>query len=112
MDKALSEADKQLEKKISEEISANGYQVIRLTKGAKLLAESACEIILRSGTAIVISITINGVNDLSEGTELFNAENVPQYHSLLVPRGGDGRGIQVTSTESYIMVRGDYSIVN
>ena len=89
----------------------DGYQVVYLKKSAKLLAESPCEIILRSGSAIAVSITSNGVNDISDGTELYNASAVPLYHCLLVPRGGDGRGIQITSDEAYVMVRGDYQIV-
>lgn len=107
----------ELEAKIAEleaaepETGLGQYEVVYLKRGAKLLAQSPCEIILRSGTAIIVSITANGVNDISDGSELMNAVDVPLYHCLLVPRGGDGRGIQVTSDDAYIMVRGDYQIV-
>ncbi len=104
-----------LEEKITElsenDDSLGQYKVEHLKKGTKLLAESPCEIILRSGSAIVVSITTNGLNDISNGEELLNAANVPLFHCLLVPRGGDGRGIQITSSEAYVMVRGDYKIV-
>ena len=89
-----------------------GWEIVCLKKGAKLLAESPVEVILRSGTALVVSIAQNGVNDISTGTELSNAAEVPLFHCLIVPRGGDGRGVQVTSAEAYLMVRGDYSIVD
>jgi len=91
---------------------ANTYEVICLKENQKLMAKSPLEIILRSGTAITVSITSNGVNDLTGGVELHNTDAVPLYHQLLVPRGDDGRGLQVTSAESYIMVRGDYEIVD
>ncbi len=96
---------------LSQRVEENQYKVEFLPKGTKLLAESSCEIILRTGSAIVVSITINGINDISTGEELMNAESVPLYHSLLVPRGGDGRGIQITSNDAYVMVRGAYTIV-
>lgn len=87
------------------------YEVVHVKKGAKILAKSPCEIILRSGSAIIVSITANGVNNMTNGDELMNAVDVPLYHALLVPRGNDGRGIQITSGESYVMVRGEYEIV-
>ena len=104
---------KALEQQISEleASAASNYEVVQLKKGQKLLATSACELIVRSGSAIIVSITTNGVNDLTNGSELMNAADAPLYHSLIVPRG-DGRGIQVTSAESYIMVRGGYQIVD
>ncbi len=87
------------------------YEVVYLSQGAKLLAKSPCEIILRTGSAIIVSITANGLNDISTGEELLNAVSVPLYHCLLVPRGDDGRGIQITSGDAYVMVRGAYEIV-
>ena len=93
-----------LESKLAEQptdSALGGYEVVHLTKGSKLLADSPCEI-----------IPINGLNNITDGTELLNAVDVPLFNCLIVPRGGDGRGIQVTSDEAYVMVRGDYQIVN
>jgi len=95
-----------------ETAEATGYEVICLLEGEKLLALSPLEIILRSGSAVTVSAVANGVNDLTGGTELMDADAVPLYHQLLVPRGNDGRGIEVTSAEAYIMVRGAYEIIN
>ncbi len=91
--------------------AAGQYEVVYLQKGAKLMASSPCEIILRTGNAIAVSIISNGLNDITNGTEIYNAEEIPLYHCLLVPRGGDGRGIQITSPDAYVMVRGEYEIV-
>jgi len=110
---ALRKADEALKAEdaaIRSEVG-DGWEIICLKKNAKLLAESPAEVILRSGTALIVSITANGINDVSTGTELGNAADVPLFHFLIVPRGGDGRGLQITSEEAYLMVRGDYSIV-
>ncbi len=103
-----------LEKQLAElksEPDSSGYEIVCLKSGQKLLASEPCEMILRSGSAIIVSITTNGVNDLSDGNELMNTAAAPLYHSLLVPRG-DGRGIQITSGEAYVMVRGGHQIVD
>ncbi len=99
------------EEEPADESAANHFEVVYLNKGAKIMAESPCEIVLRSGSAIVVSIVANGLSDMTDGTELLNTANIPLNHHLLVPRGGDGRGIEITSEEAYIMVRGDYSVV-
>ncbi len=108
----LTEENAALEARVAElERSGDTFAVVRLVKGQKILADTPLELILRGGTAIAVSITANGVNDVTDGSELMNAAEVPLYHSLLVPRGGDGRGIQITSDEAYIMVRGGYQLV-
>ena len=73
-------------------------------------------VILRAGSAEAVSpftepATRQGLNDLSDGGELFNGDAIPIYHSLLIPRG-DGRGIKVTSVDgAYIMIGGRFTIV-
>ena len=95
---------------MQEELTPDIYQVVYLRRGTKLMSASPMEIILRSGIANVVSGASNGVNDISTGTELMNASLVPLFHCLLVLRGDDGRGIQVTSEDAYVMVRGDYKM--
>lgn len=91
---------------------ADSYEVLYLLKGEQILAESQCELILRSGSAQIVSpFADQGIADLTEGTELYTGTALQKNHLLLVPRGGDGRGTVVTSDAAYIMVRGEYSIV-
>lgn len=90
----------------------DGYEVLFVSKGEKILAETQCEIILRVGAVSVVSAYENqGVADLTGGKDLSGGTDVEKNHLLLVPRGGDGRGVVVTSDSAYIMVRGEYSIV-
>ena len=83
------------------------YTVECLKKGQKLLGN--CEIILRSGSAEAVCPGANGISDLTEGADLADKTVLSANHLLLVPRD-DGRGLVVTSTEAYIMVRGTYRI--
>lgn len=91
---------------------ANEYEVLHLVKGDIVLADTPCEIILRSGSATAyLSGGESGIADLTAGIDLKEGEALTANHLLLVPRGGDGRGFKVESDEVYIMVRGGFSIV-
>ncbi len=95
--------------------SASGYKVERLTKGQSLRAKDACEIILRSGGALVFVESEEnktagiGLSDVTGGAELTDGVSVPKQHLLIVPRG-DGRGVTAETDEAYFMVRGEYEI--
>lgn len=88
-----------------------GYSIVNLKKGQILYPISSTEIVLRSGTADVVSSYMDqGINDMTEGIELYNGDALPRYHYCLIPRGDDGRTIVATSDEIYIMVRGEFEI--
>jgi hypothetical protein len=93
---------------------STAYEVLELKKGARLMAHGSCEVILRQGgTAAVVSpFAEQGIGDLSDGSELLDGAALPINHLLLIPRGGDGRGIVITSDKAYVMVRGKYAIEN
>ena len=93
--------------------SGSGYSVIFLTGGTQLLATSVCSIILRAGTAEVISpFSGQGLTDITSGLELNNGDALIINHQTIVPRGNDGRGILITSTGgAYILVQGGYTLV-
>lgn len=91
--------------------AADTYEIILLSKGEQIIAKTQCQIILRMGTASVVSAFENqGIADLTDGIDLAAGGEIKLNHQLLVPRGGDGRGIIITSDSAYIMVRGEYSI--
>ncbi len=88
------------------------YEVLHLSQGDIVLAETPCEIILRTGEAkAYLSGNESGIADLTAGIDIKEGELLSHNHLLLVPRGGDGRGFIVTSAEVYIMVRGGYNLV-
>lgn len=92
--------------------SGGSYSVLELTRGQTVTSKNdSIEIIIRPGTvaSAVSPFADQGLADLTDGTELLNGKNLPINHILLVPRN-DGRGIMITSSKAYIMVRGDYEI--
>lgn len=93
--------------------AASGFEVIYVTAGTQVLATSVCGIILRAGTATVVSSTTQGLSDLTDGVELQAGASIPANHYIIVPRGNDGRGIKITSEGgAYILVQqGGYSLV-
>lgn len=90
--------------------SDSSYTVVYMTKGQRLFAEDALELVVRSGSVNAISPTANqGLSDMTAGAEILDGKKVPVNHQVMIPRG-DGRGIIITSNESYVMVRGPYTI--
>ena len=47
---------------------------------------------------------------MTDASEIYNGYSLTKNHLCLIPRG-DGRGVVATSDSVYIMVRGDYTIV-
>ncbi len=107
----------EIKAEVNDTAAVSGYKVERLTNGQSLRATDACEIILRSGGAVVFVESEEniqaglGLSDCTEGIELINGVAVPKQHLLIIPRG-DGRGVTVNTAEAYIMVRGTYEIIN
>lgn len=93
--------------------ASNSYTVIFLTGGTQLLATSVCSIILRAGTAEVVSpFPAQGLTDITNGVELMSGDALSPNHEIIVPRGNDGRGIRITSAGgAYILVQGGYTLV-
>ncbi len=92
---------------------ATGFEAIFVEYGKEIQCTAATELILRSGTAEVVSPFDNqGLSDLTDGVDLKAGAAVPKNHNLLIPRGDDGRGIVITSSGgAYVMVGGAYIIV-
>lgn len=93
--------------------SANAtYEVVHATVGQIILPTEPCEIILRSGSAVAVSVDAGqGLSDTTAEKELLSGDALTKNHYVIVPRG-DGRGVLVTSGDAYFMVRGGYTIEN
>ena len=92
------------------------YTVVYMKKGQKLFASGetteSTEVILRSGEVTCISpFSDQGIADMTASKEIYNGESLTKNHYCLIPRGGDGRGICAVSGDAYILVRGEYEIV-
>jgi hypothetical protein len=95
--------------------SMSNFEVVYLSAGQTLTASQPLELILRSGECIAaVTSPANisngvGLSDLTAGTEVTNGQAVQRNHYIIISRA-DGRGIVITSSEAYIMVRGEYII--
>ena len=87
------------------------YEVVELGWGDALYAVSACDIMLRSGSAYCVAPDPSqGISDYTAGVEIYNYQYLTKNHMCLIPRG-DGRGIIADSESVYVMVKGEYTIV-
>ena len=89
-------------------ISEMSFKVVDIPEGDRFYAGEGCEFILRGGTATVRASELGGINDSTEGTDLWGGLTVPANHLLIVPRD-DGRGF-VAETDVIIMVKGKHFI--
>lgn len=97
------------------------YETVFVPYGSTIIAtddDDTVILILRSGSAIAVSPyteqgKTQGINNLTDGIDILDGQNVPLFNSVLIPRGGsDGRGVKVTSLEgAYFMIGGNYTIV-
>lgn len=97
--------------------SGLAYTSVVLKKGDTLYAkDTALEIIVRAGTAVVVSPFVQeyqkqGLSDITTGKELYNGAVAPFNDLLLIPIGNDNRGLKVTSEAgAIVLVRGNYEI--
>ncbi len=87
------------------------FTPIELSNNQLLIGGEGTELILRSGSAVAYTEVANGLTDITSGTEIMNNEPIPNNHVLIIPRE-DNRGISVTSNQTWIMIRGKYTIIN
>jgi len=89
------------------------FQVLVLEKGQKLIGGEGTEIIFRGGDgggkAIAIGSESGGLADVTSGGTINTGENIPVNHLLIISRD-DGRGLEVTSKNAYLLVKGPYEI--
>lgn len=119
----LKNSVKELEKQLDEVLAEMGniYEVVHVPYGAKIIAtgeDDTVMLILRSGSAVAVSPynevgKIQGLNNLTDGTDICDGESIPLFNAIMIPRGGeDGRGVTVTSLDgAYFLLGGEYTIV-
>lgn len=90
---------------------SSSYEVVELTWGDALYAAGACDIMLRAGSAYCVAPDASqGIADYTAGAEIYNYQYLTKNHMCLIPRG-DGRGIVADSESVFVMVKGEYTIV-
>lgn len=85
------------------------YDAVFAQAGRTLVAMSGTEMILRGGSAVAVS-GINGLCNVTLGVDVVNGMDITLNHLHIVP-GSDGRGMRFT-TDSYLMIKGEYYFVD
>lgn len=83
------------------------YEVVTLAAGQTLTGEAACEVLLRSGTALCVSDSAPGLVDMTDGSTLAGGGALQANHLYLATI--QGRGVKA-STAVTLLVRGAYTI--
>lgn len=86
------------------------YVPVFAETGQIILGGEGTEIILRSGSAKGYIAGSNGIVNASDGTEIFNNDNIKINNLLIIPRE-DGRGVAV-QTDAWFIIKGDYTVLN
>ncbi|MCL2501347.1 MAG: hypothetical protein FWE90_13580 [Defluviitaleaceae bacterium] len=84
------------------------WDVINPQRNQTLIIENGTEVILRSGSAVVVAGP-NGLVNMTTGGDILDGQNVGLNNLLIAPRT-DGRGIRITSNSAWVMVRGAYTL--
>lgn len=84
------------------------FDVLHLQAGQTVTFEAGTEFILRGGSATAITGPYNGIPDVTAAADVMNGQNIGLNHLMMIPFT-DGRGIRLQA-ESWIMVRGGYSV--
>lgn len=85
-----------------------GFVLVKVKAGSKLVLSESAMLILRAGSAKTIIGPGGGLADLTIGTDLVDGQAIIGNHLILVPRN-DGRGVKVTG-DSWMMIKGSYTI--
>lgn len=89
-------------------VASENFKVVELKEGQTIIAEENTEIIVRSGRVSAIAGIRGGISDITGGIDLQTGDEVSLNHHLLIPRS-DGRGIEVMSNGTFIMIKGKYT---
>lgn len=88
--------------------TSNTYVPLQILQGKTLLGGVGTEIIFRSGEAVAIDNGLNGISDITSGSDLRTGQPLVLNHLIVIPKE-DGRGITAT-TDIWILIKGKYTI--
>ena len=104
--RAQVDADiKRLEEKYG---SVDSFAVVTMTNGQVLYGAIGCEVMLRVGTASVVSPSSPGLIDSTGGTTLDNGAGLTKNHLYMMTISD--RGVKATAATTKLLVRGTYEV--
>lgn len=105
-----------LEKKYGAQTSGEGesagtvdsFTVVTMTSGQTLYGEIGCEVLLRVGSATVVSPSSPGLIDLTAASTLDHGKSLVKNHLYMMTISE--RGVAATAAVTKVLVRGTYEI--
>ena len=83
------------------------FTPLEMKAGQKLSGQ--CEFIIRGGTVVAECPGINGLSDMTNGSNISDGVQIQTEHLIASPRD-DERAVRVESDNAWVMVRGSYTI--
>ena len=87
-------------------IRQGSFAVVTMTNGQVLYGAIGCEVMLRVGTASVVSPSSPGLIDSTGGTTLDNGAGLTKNHLYMMTISD--RGVKATAATTKLLVRGTY----
>ncbi|MCF2620104.1 hypothetical protein JQM63_09805 [Oscillibacter valericigenes] len=88
--------------------AAESFTVVTMTSGQTLYGAIGCEVMLRVGTAAVVSPSSPGLIDSTDGTTLENGKALTKNHLCMMTI--EERGVKATAATTKLLVRGAYEV--
>ena len=88
--------------------TAESFVVVTMSSGQVLYGAIGCEVMLRVGTASVVSPSSPGLIDSTAGASVDNGANLTKNHLCMMTI--EGRGVKATAATTKLLVRGGYEI--
>ena len=88
--------------------TADSFVVVTMTNGQVLYGAIGCEVMLRVGTAAVVSPSSPGLIDSTGGTTLDNGAGLTKNHLYMMTISD--RGVKATAATTKLLVRGTYEV--
>lgn len=88
--------------------TADSFTVVTLTNGQTLAGEIGCEVMLRVGTAAVVSPSSPGLIDSTDGSTIDSGKSLVKNHLYMMTISD--RGVKATAATTKLLVRGGYEI--
>jgi hypothetical protein len=89
-------------------VTSGSYTPVSVAVGQTIYGKEGTELILRAGKGKVVCNGVDGIADITTGSEMANGAPATKNHLMVVPRD-DGRGIKITEA-AWFLVKGDYEI--
>ena len=129
MDKKTASREKELSRKLAEQVksetkafeqkygastggaaagTAQSFTLVTLSKGQILYMGVGCEAMLRTGSGVCVAASTPGLIDETSGAALAGGLGLQKNHLYMATV--DSRGVQASTNSTKLLVRGNYSV--